>query len=400
MERRAAFIYLSCVVAVYLAYAAEDQQTGVIKGTLRFGSEVGANKQVILTPQFETPPLKDNLASTNGDGAFEFKDVAPGMYTVGLYYTYELRTSKAYTPTSTSSHIKFVNLKAGETANVALGGTGGRVSGKLKAPEPCPITIAWQGGDTRRMYTFQMPPNPPNDLTKDEIQKWYENYSKSEEFINQRLKSTMFVIDIDKSGAFTVEDVPPGEYVIQIEVGDDDRGPGESAGFAGKKVTIPEIAFGTVHDLGEVPVKVYTRLDTGSAAPAFSAKYLDGKEMSLANFKGKYVLLDFWATWCGPCVAEMPHLKAVYDSFGKDPRFAMVGLSLDNEVATVQEFVKEKQIGWTQGHLGEWSKTPVPDAYGVRGIPSIFLIDPDGKIVAKNLRGENIKSEIEKALAK
>jgi thiol-disulfide isomerase/thioredoxin len=111
------------------------------------------------------------------------------------------------------------------------------------------------------------------------------------------------------------------------------------------------------------------------------------------------VLLDFWATWCGPCLGETPNLKATYETFGKDGRLVMVGLSLDEKPEAPKKYAEKNGLGWVQGFLGEWSTSKVPDTYGVTGIPSIWLIGPDGKVIAKDLRGERIKSEVEKALS-
>lgn len=110
------------------------------------------------------------------------------------------------------------------------------------------------------------------------------------------------------------------------------------------------------------------------------------------------MLIDFWATWCGPCVAELPHLKETYDAFAADERFVMIGLSLDHHAADLKKFIREKGVPWKQGALGDRAKTPLPSDYGVEGIPSVFLIDPEGKIIAKDLRGPAIRSAVARAL--
>ena len=112
------------------------------------------------------------------------------------------------------------------------------------------------------------------------------------------------------------------------------------------------------------------------------------------------MVLDFWATWRPPCRAETPNLKALYESFGKNPKFAMLGLSLDKAAAAPRDYARTEGIGWDQGFLGDWSKATLPARYGVEGIPAIFLIDPEGKIAARDLRGERIRRAVGSALGK
>ena len=139
-------------------------------------------------------------------------------------------------------------------------------------------------------------------------------------------------------------------------------------------------------------------LKVGDPAPEFSVETLDGKPLDLKDYRGKYVLLDFWATWCGPCLAEIPHLRKAHEEFGKDPKFAMISLSLDASKEDVAKFLKAGEQPWTQVSLGEWTKDPVTKKYGIELIPSILLLDPDGKIVAQGLRGAAIKDAVADAL--
>jgi len=138
--------------------------------------------------------------------------------------------------------------------------------------------------------------------------------------------------------------------------------------------------------------------EVGQEAPGFEIKTTDDKTIKLADYRGKYVLLDFWATWCGPCRGETPNLKAVYEQFGKREDFVMIGLSLDQEKEKPIAYAKEKGTQWIDGFLGGEDKDGVAAKYGVRGIPSIWLIGPDGKVTARGLRGEGILEAVKKAL--
>ena len=128
------------------------------------------------------------------------------------------------------------------------------------------------------------------------------------------------------------------------------------------------------------------RLDRiGKPAPDVAAKDLAGQPFRLDGLRGKYVLIDFWATWCAPCVAEVPHLQAVHAAY-KARGLEIVSVSLDETKAAVADFVKTRAIPWRQLHNAS-CEADLVEAFGVGTIPATFLIDPRGTIVRLELRG-------------
>lgn len=143
-------------------------------------------------------------------------------------------------------------------------------------------------------------------------------------------------------------------------------------------------------------------LDTMSFAPDFTFKTLEGKEKKLSDYKGKWVLLDFWGTWCGPCVMETPFLVDTYEKLGGD-KFEMISIASDRNVKVVSDYVKKNEMKWTNTIALEGYAKGVLEQYGITSYPTLMLIDPDGKFVrmkAHELRGEllipTIRAKLEK----
>lgn len=137
----------------------------------------------------------------------------------------------------------------------------------------------------------------------------------------------------------------------------------------------------------------------GKTVPDFSATDLDGNPISLEQYRGKVVLLDFWAVWCGPCIAEMPNVKAVYNSY-KDEGFDIIGISLDTDEDRLRDYLKENDIPWRQVFSGEGWKSPVAQQYGIRAIPAPWLIDKDGTLITHQARGEKLEQLVAEAVKK
>ena len=135
-------------------------------------------------------------------------------------------------------------------------------------------------------------------------------------------------------------------------------------------------------------------LKPGASAPDFTIGTPDGKSVRLSDFKGKYVVLDFWATWCPDCRADVPHLKEIHKAYASDS-VAFLSVSFDTDKDKWTSYIRDNGMDWAHGsELKKWKETTVSSLYYVKWIPSIYLIGPDGKVIL----GTVVLDKIEAAL--
>jgi len=394
------------------------QAWATVQGTAKTGTKPAANQALWLgyRDRGEYDPKKPQVfayhnVEADENGQFRFERVMAGEAEVA-------KAIKISDQTTSYSSGTNVLVEPGKAADVTVGGYGRPAVGRIEIPADLKKG-SWMIGRADLRTKVKMPkfeiPDEVEKMTMEEQKAWYEKWKQTPEgkaMLEEERKAfeqiKSFAVRVEGDGSFRADDVTAGTYTLNITLADLPKakqcGPGEEIAMATHEFTMPPIAGGVSDvplDLGTLPVVRINRVKVGDVAPTFVFKTLNGKEVKLEDFKGKYILLDFWATWCGPCRAETPHLKAIYDAFGKSQRFVIIGLSMDEAVDAPQKYVQNNGIKWVQGFLGQGpANQAVPNLYGVRGIPSIWLIAPDGKVIAKDLRGEEIKTATAAAMKK
>ena len=217
-----------------------------------------------------------------------------------------------------------------------------------------------------------------------------------------------YPLELNQDGTFRIQDVEAGTYTINLSITSLTTPQGMNSSDSelasgSLEFTVPEMTGGRSNQTLEIPavaMNMTRTIKVGDLAPDFTEKTLAGQDLKLSDLRGKYVLLDFWATWCGPCIAELPSIKAAYETYSTDPRFVMISVSLDEKAQDAKTYADKNGMAWNQVfQTGEW-QAPIVQAYGVRAIPSLYLIGPDGKVIAKDLRGDAIKAAVAGALGK
>ena len=148
---------------------------------------------------------------------------------------------------------------------------------------------------------------------------------------------------------------------------------------------------------GEIPARSSHRgrpdALVGKKAIDFSVKGLDGNDLSLEKYRGNVILLDFWAVWCGPCIAEMPNVKQVYEKY-KDANFQIIGISLDDSRDKLVGYLEKEGITWPQFFDANGWKNQVATMYGISAIPQMYLIDGEGVIRKSGVRGHALEPAV------
>jgi thiol-disulfide isomerase/thioredoxin len=407
-----------------------------VEGTLKIGTHSATNETVRLSDAFAPyayyprplPSFTISVeATTDSDGRFVFPRVPP----VDVKIFHVPKVGRKETGFAALTQITNITLTAGETRALTLGGQGRAVTGRVVLKNYTK-PIHWQD---EVFWMNSLSPEPPDCPNFDGISKEYHaaiaaartqadkeaaqsRYLAEHDRVSRQLcayysspagrrywfSKRQYVLRFSPDGSFRIDDVPGGKYEMTIDlrelIGKMGQIKSPLIALYRHEIDVPDAPGGrsdTPLDLGII--NMLARLNPGDIAPEFAVKTVDDKTVKLSDYKGKYVLLDFWETSSPAAVAEVPHLKETYAAFKSDPRFVMIALNLDPDIASARTFSIENQLAWTQGWLGRRSETDLLDRYGIETIPSVVLIDPNGRVIASALHGGAIKSTVDAVLS-
>ncbi|GEM_PF-238806 len=310
------------------------------------------------------------------------------------------------------SDSTYFQPEPGKTYRIEIGGKGPTVRGKIVMPTGADVkdvfSIDMSNPRQAHVAAYRITPEAKIPATIGTIQQssflwlWRDKknvYERSTSFQKR------FIPVIEDDGEFCFENLPPGQYefVLNLHAPLGEKvscGRGVLKAVGVSEFTVPNDAEGKQIRIPSVVVELLTHPEVGDQAPLFEADSFDvGKTIKLKDFRNKIVLLDFWATWCGPCVAQMPKLKALHEKFADDERFVMIGMSLDEDIDKAKRFTAREELKWSQAALGDMSKSTIVKEYGIDGVPMTILIGPEGEILAMNLPTSELEAALNKVLS-
>lgn len=380
---------------------------GVVEGRLLVAGKPKSGVQISLNTLSWSPALGYHLGYntvSDADGRFTFTQVPPGNFK--LYrWTQPKRRDISGIPI-TETYQMPITVTAGQTNHVEYYTPGRAIIGQAVPAQP-DVAVDWLN-DVQTL-TLKLPAAAPQPVNR-------EDYATFEAFVKANSASLQtppqvnnartYGLAFESDGSFRIEDVPPGTYELRLRVTKPDETArrnvfdnGEELGSLVREVVVPE-GEGPL-DLGTLAVTLKDAAAGKSLPPvSFNATTFDGQPVTLEKFKGRHVLLVFWAAWSERSREQLAALQKLPAQFASDPRLVIVGASLDDRMEAARQTVTAGGFPGSQTWLDAKNRARLGAAFDLNTLPAIFLLDPEGRIVARDLEGDRLVTTLNRALAK
>lgn len=307
------------------------------------------------------------------------------------------------------SHGEPVVVKPGLTNVVTIGGGGISVTGRVETTGLDAFDIDWlRDAHTLVLQAPGMPDlTPPNlsrakspaerrKLTQD-FNRRKNSFWSSEMGRAAALAQRTYALVFQTNGTFHAHNIPPGSYQLTIAptIVLPDKYTNGLLGLISRKVVVRPPVEGGVFDFGPLKMEAKAPARPGHPAPSFLAKTFDGRTIRPEDFRGKYLLIDFWSAASESRSSELQTLREL--SIQETNRLVVLSLNLDADVRIAESCVKMSEMFWPQGYLGAWAESGVPSAYGVEA-PGSILVDPEGRLATRVLNYEYVRRTVYKFL--
>ncbi|WP_131537149.1 TlpA disulfide reductase family protein [Pedobacter nototheniae] len=364
---------LSLIALIAVAFAAcKPKDSFVIDGTFQ---NPGAEKKVFLFGMKSSNMVAIDSTNLSEKGEFKFIRKTPSVD----FFRVSIGNHEFMLIAKNGDNIKLEADLADKTLAYKI--SGANEVDKLSELNALRNNFAKQVEGIQKDFDAKVAAQPQNRAAiLDAMRPQYESYIK-------QLNNSVLKFAADNKGTlasfYAMNTLSPQDYEAELVKFSDE--------------IKDQIKGNATVDTFVKQMQLLKTVQVGQPAPTFTMNTADGKPVNLTDYKGKYVLLDFWASWCQPCRQENPNVVKVYNKF-KAKNFDILGISLDTDKAAWLGAIKADGLAWQHvSELKDFNGTTVKK-YQVQAIPSSFLIDPNGKIVAKNLRGEELDAFLSKTL--
>lgn len=374
------------------------QPWAAVSGRLLQAGRPVADQEVYFNPLVQRGLTEarfqdSNYRKTDANGDFKFDRLPPTKGSIRAYLG-----PWQESPLTSSESIP-VELSPGEHREVKLGGDGAVIKGRVVATgrNNDDLSKQWSLNYLVSRNTGVAYPEGTKSLNFDHSGPLQPAWLRLPDFNSWLATRQNYFVKLAKEGQLQVHGVEPGEYDLVIQLYEQPAGC--LVETIGEKVlpvmvTAEHVASGHV-DLGDIDVPCRVGPRVGSDMRAFQITDASGRVRTIDDLKGRHVLLHAWATWCAPCLASMPTLKATAERYSASP-LTVVGLNLDEDPAAARAMAEQQGMGWAQNYLG--SDSDLMRQLAVSSVPAYYLIGPDGKLVGSANQWEEFEKLLSAAL--